>query len=66
MTSRGTPMRTYATLLVSGALAPLTLGVTTIAHGDLQSTLVAVAGISGGAFLMCVTRLLAVGERPDA
>jgi hypothetical protein len=42
----GTPaMRTYRTLLVSGALAAL-------------------AGLAGGAFLLSLTRLLAIGDRP--
>jgi hypothetical protein len=61
----GTPaMRTYGTLLVSGALAPLALAATMIAHGDWQPALAAFAGLSGGVFLLSLTRLLAIGERP--
>jgi hypothetical protein len=56
-------MRTYSTLLVSGALAPLALGATMIVHGDWQPALAAFAGLTGGAFLLCLTRLLAIGER---
>ena len=65
LTDRGrTPaMRTYRTLLVSGALAPLALGATMIVHGDWQAALWAFGGLPGGAFLLSLTRLLAVGER---
>jgi hypothetical protein len=62
---RGTPaMRTYRTLLVTGALASLALGATIIAHGDWQSSLLAFAGLTGGVFLLSLTRLLAIGEQP--
>jgi hypothetical protein len=56
-------MRTYATVLVSGALVPVAMGATMIVHGDGQAALVAFAGLTGGAFLVGVTRLLAIGER---
>jgi hypothetical protein len=56
-------MRTYRTLLVSGALAALTLGATMIVPGDWQAALAAFAGITGGGFLLSLTRLLAIGER---
>jgi hypothetical protein len=60
----GTPaMRTYRALLVSGALAPLALGATMIVHGDWQAALWALAALTGGAFLLSLTRLLAIGER---
>jgi hypothetical protein len=60
----GTPAtRSYRTLLVSGALAPLALGATMIVHGDWQAALWAFAGLTGGAFLLSLTRLLAIGER---
>jgi hypothetical protein len=55
-------MRTYRTLLVSGALAPLALGASMIAHGDMQAALAAFAELSGGAFLLSLTRLLAIGH----
>jgi hypothetical protein len=64
---QGTPaMRTYRALVVSGPLAALALGATMIAQGDWQSALGALAGLSGGAFLLTLTRLLAIGERPAA
>jgi hypothetical protein len=56
--------RPYRTLLVSAALAALALGATMIVDGDWQSALAAVAGFTGGAFLLSLTRLLANGERP--
>jgi hypothetical protein len=56
-------MRTHATLLVSGALVPVAMGATMIVHGDWQAALVASAGLTGGAFLLSLTRLLAIGER---
>jgi hypothetical protein len=60
----GTPaMRTYRTLLVSGALAALTWAATMIVHGHWQSALAAFAGLCGGAFLLSLTRLLAIGDR---
>jgi hypothetical protein len=60
----GTPaIRTYRTLLVSGALVPLALGAAMIAQGDWQPALAALAGLIGGAFLLSLTRLLAIGER---
>jgi hypothetical protein len=59
-------VRTYRASLVSGALAALALGAATIVHGDWQSVLVAFAGLSGGALLLSLTRLLAAGERPAA
>jgi hypothetical protein len=58
--------RTYRTFLVSGALAALMLGATMIWHGDWQPVLGAFAGLSGGAFLLSLTRLMAIGERPAA
>jgi hypothetical protein len=62
--SKGTRgRRTYRALLVSGALAPLTLGATMIVHGDWQSALWPVAGLAAGAFLLGLIRLLAIGER---
>jgi hypothetical protein len=51
------------TLRVSGAVAALALGAATIVHGDWQPALAAFAGISGIAFLLFLTRLLALGER---
>jgi hypothetical protein len=57
-------MRTYRTLLVSAALAPLAMGATMIANGDWQAALAAVAGLTAGAFLIGLTRLLAIAERP--
>jgi hypothetical protein len=60
----GTPaMRAHRTLLVSGALVPLALGAAMIAQGDWQPALAALAGLIGGAFLLSLTRLLAIGER---
>jgi hypothetical protein len=56
-------LRTYRTLLACGALEAVALAVTTIARGDLQSALAAVAVVSGGAFLLSLTRLLAMGGR---
>jgi hypothetical protein len=58
-----TTMRTYRTLLVSGALAPLALGATMIVDGDWRAALPALAGLSGVVFLLSLTRLLAIGER---
>jgi hypothetical protein len=55
---------TYRTLLGSGALAALLLGAAMIMDGDWQAALPAAAGLSGGAFLMSLIRLLAIGERP--
>jgi hypothetical protein len=61
----GTPaVRTYRTLVVSGALAPLALAAATIAHGDWQPALAAFAGLTIGAFVLSLTRLLAIVERP--
>jgi hypothetical protein len=61
----GTPaMRTYRTLLVSGALAALPGGAAMIVHGDWQAACAAFAGLAGGAFLLSLTRLLAIGDRP--
>jgi hypothetical protein len=57
-------MRTYRTLLVSGALAAVTLGAAMIVHGDWQPALASFAGLAGGAFLLSLTRLLAIGDRP--
>jgi hypothetical protein len=57
-------MRTYRTLLVSGALAAVTLGAAMIVHGDWQPALASFAGLAGGAFLLSLTRLLAIGEGP--
>jgi hypothetical protein len=51
-------------LLGSGALAALALGAAMIMDGDWQAALPAVAGLSGGAFLISLIRLLAIGERP--
>jgi hypothetical protein len=59
-------MRTYRTLLLSGALAPLALGATMIVHGDWQAAFAAVAGLTAGAFLVGLTRLLAIAERPGS
>jgi hypothetical protein len=56
-------MRTYRTLLVSGALAPLALGATMIVDSDWRAALPVFAGLAGVAFLLCLTRLLAIGER---
>jgi hypothetical protein len=56
-------MRTYRTLLVSGALAALAVAATMIVPGDWQAALAAFAAITGGAFLLSLTRLLAIGER---
>jgi hypothetical protein len=56
--------RTYRTLLVSGALAALAVGGTTIADGDWQAALAGLGGLPGGAFLLSLTRLLAMSERP--
>jgi hypothetical protein len=59
----GTPaMRTYRTLLMSGALAALAGGAAMIVHGDWQAASVAFAGLTGGAFLRSLTRLLAIGD----
>jgi hypothetical protein len=61
----GTPaMRTYRTLLVSGAMAALAGGTAMIVHGDWQAAFAAFAGLAGGAFLLSLTRLLAIGDRP--
>jgi hypothetical protein len=57
-------MRIHRTLLMSGALAALAWGAAMIMQGDLQSALAAFAGLTGGAFLLTLTRLLAIGERP--
>jgi hypothetical protein len=57
-----TAMRTYRTLLASGALAPLALGAATIVHGEWQTALAALAGLIGVAFLLSLTRLLAIGD----
>jgi hypothetical protein len=57
-------MRTYRSLLASGALAVLALGAAVIAHGGGQSALVAFAGFNVGAFLVSLTRLVAIRERP--
>jgi membrane protein implicated in regulation of membrane protease activity len=57
-------MRTYRTLLVSGALAALASGAAMIVHGDWQAALAAFAGLSGVAVLLSLTRLLAIGEGP--
>jgi uncharacterized membrane protein YjjP (DUF1212 family) len=53
----------YRTVLVSGALTPLAMAATMIVNGDWQSAFVGFAGLTGGAFLMSLTRLLAIGER---
>lgn len=55
-------MRTSGTLLVSGALAALALAATMIVHGGWQAAVVAFAGLTGGAFLLSLTRLLAIGD----
>jgi hypothetical protein len=60
----GTAVRTYTALLVNGALAPLALGASMIAQGDWQPALAAFAGLTVVAFLLSLTRLLALGERP--
>jgi hypothetical protein len=57
-------MRTYRTLLVSGALAAAAAAAAMIMHGDWQAALVAFAGLTGGAFLLSLTRLLAIGDGP--
>ena len=60
----GTPAtRTYGTLLVTGALAPLAWGATMSVQGDWQAALAAFAGLTAGAFLLSLTLLLAIGER---
>jgi hypothetical protein len=56
-------LKTYRTLLVSGALATLALGATMIAQGDWQPPFAAVGWLSGGIFLMSLTRLLAMADR---
>jgi hypothetical protein len=57
-------MRTYRTLLVTGALAAVTLGAAMTVHGDWQPALASFAGLAGAAFLLSLTRLLAIGEGP--
>jgi hypothetical protein len=60
----GTPaMRTHRALLVSGALALLASSASMIVHGDWQAALTAFAGPAAGAFLVSLTRLLAIGDR---
>jgi hypothetical protein len=62
----GTPAtRTYGTLLVSGAVAPLAMAAAMIAHGGWQAALAAFAELTGIAFLLSLTRLLAIGGRDD-
>jgi hypothetical protein len=56
-------MRTYRTLLVNGALAPLALGAMLIVHTDWRAALGAFAGLAFVAFVLCLSRLLAIGER---
>jgi hypothetical protein len=56
-------MRTYRTLLVSGALVPLALGATVIVHGDWRAALPVLAGLAGVTFLLCLTRLIVIDER---
>jgi hypothetical protein len=56
--------RTHRTLLISGALGVLALGAATFVHSDWQAALTAFAGLTAGAFLLSLTRLLAIGERP--
>jgi hypothetical protein len=61
---RSPALRTYTTLLVSGALAAFAAGAAMIARGDWQAAFVAFAGLALGAFLLSLTRLLAIGEGP--
>jgi hypothetical protein len=56
-------MRTHSTLLVSGALAPLAWGAMLILDTDWRGALGAFAGLAGIAFLLSLSRLLAIGER---
>jgi hypothetical protein len=56
--------RTYRSLLVSGTLASLALGAAMIVHGDWQSALWAFAWFTGVAFVLSLTRLLAVDKGP--
>jgi hypothetical protein len=56
-------MRTHRTLLVSGALAPLALGASVIVHGNWRAALPVLAGLAGVTFLLCLTRLLMIGEQ---